>query len=77
MLNVAVVGVGFIGEEHVEAIRRTNLGKVEALVGRDLEKTKRKAAVLGIEKVYDDIQYVLEDEHIQVIHICTCLLYTS
>ena len=26
MLNVAVVGVGFIGEEHVEAIRRTNLG---------------------------------------------------
>ena len=71
MLNIAVVGVGFIGEEHVEAIRRTNLGRVEALVGRDLEKTKSKAAILGIEKVYDDIRYVLEDEQIQVIHICT------
>lgn len=50
MLNVAVVGVGFIGEEHVEAIRRTNLGRVVALVGRDLEKTQRKALLLGVDK---------------------------
>lgn len=71
MLNVAVVGVGFIGEEHVEAIRRTNLGRVVALVGRDLEKTQRKALLLGVDKVYDDIEYVLEDPQIQVIHICT------
>lgn len=71
MLNVALVGIGFIGEEHVEAIRRTNLGRVVALVGRDLEKTRRKALMLGVDKVYDDIHYVLEDKEIQVVHICT------
>ena len=73
MLNVAVVGVGFIGEEHVEAIRRTNLGRVVALVGRDLEKTQRKALLLGVDKVYDDIEYVLEDPQIQVIHILSLI----
>ncbi len=71
MLNIALVGIGFIGEEHVEAIRRTNLGRVVALVGRDLEKTRRKALMLGVDKVYDDIHYVLEDKEIQVVHICT------
>ena len=71
MLNIALVGIGFIGEEHVEAIRRTNLGRVVALVGRDLEKTRRKALMLGVDKVYDDINYVLEDKEIQVVHICT------
>ena len=48
MIKSAVVGVGFIGEEHIEAIRRTNLGWVEAIVGRDLEKTKAKAEVFQI-----------------------------
>jgi len=27
--------------------------------------------LLGVDKVYDDIEYVLEDPQIQVIHICT------
>ncbi len=71
MLNVAVVGVGFIGEEHIEAIRRTNLGKVTALVGRSFKKTQEKASLFGINEVYDDINYVLENPKIQVVHICT------
>lgn len=71
MIKSAVVGVGFIGEEHIEAIRRTNLGWVEAIVGRDLEKTKAKAEVFQIPHYYNDIQQVLENPEIQVVHICT------
>lgn len=71
MIKSAVVGVGFIGEEHIEAIRRTNLGWVEAIVGRDLEKTKAKAEVFQIPHYYNDIQPVLENPEIQVVHICT------
>lgn len=36
MLQTAVVGVGFIGAEHIEAIRRTNLATVAAIVGLSL-----------------------------------------
>ena len=71
MIKSAVVGVGFIGEEHIEAIRRTNLGWVEAIVGRDLEKTKAKAEVFQIPHYYNDIQPVLENPEIQVVHIFT------
>ena len=39
MLQTAVVGVGFIGAEHIEAIRRTNLATVAAIVGRSPEQT--------------------------------------
>ena len=31
ILQTAVVGVGFIGAEHIEAIRRTNLATVAAI----------------------------------------------
>lgn len=48
MLQTAVVGVGFIGAEHIEAIRRTNLATVAAIVGRSPEQTEQKAKALGI-----------------------------
>lgn len=71
MIKSAVIGVGFIGEEHIEAIRRTNLGCVEAIVGRNLDKTREKAEAFGIPYFYDDIQPVLENPEIRIVHICT------
>ena len=71
MLQTAVVGVGFIGAEHIEAIRRTNLATVAAIVGRSPEQTEQKAKALGIPAFYTDYDAVLQDPSIQVIHICT------
>lgn len=71
MLNVLVVGVGFIGAEHIEAIRRTNLAQVAAIVGHTPEKTKQKAKSLGVERALVDFETAVQDPDVDVVHICT------
>lgn len=71
MLKTAVVGVGFIGTEHIEAIRRTNLAQVVTIVGHTEAKTKEKADLLGIQNDTTDFESVVSDPSIDVIHICT------
>ncbi len=51
-INVGIVGTGFIGPAHLEALRRNNinvLGLAEATPGM----AKAKAAELGVEKGYE------------------------
>lgn len=71
MIKAGVIGTGFIGPIHVEAIRRTNLGEVVALVGSNEETARTKAAQLGIPRSYGDYRHLLRDDDIQVVHICT------
>ena len=71
MLKVAVVGVGFIGSEHIEAIRRTNLAEVAVIVGHNPEGTKKKAEQLNIPDYSVDFDAMLSDPSIDVVHICT------
>jgi len=70
-LNVGIIGAGFIGEEHIEAVNRTFIGNVAAIAENDLVKAKIKAEKMGISKYYDDYQLLLKDEAIDVVHICT------
>ena len=70
-LNAGVIGVGFIGQEHMEAIRRTNLGTVTAIAGHNLERTAAKADLFGIERYFDDYRQLLALPDIDVVHICT------
>ncbi|HOX49303.1 MAG TPA: Gfo/Idh/MocA family oxidoreductase, partial [Spirochaetia bacterium] len=46
-----VVGTGFIGPAHLEALRRLGV-PVAGLVERDAETAARKARELGIERAY-------------------------
>lgn len=71
MLKVAVVGVGFIGSEHIEAIRRTNLAEVKTIVGHTLESLKKKAQQMNVPEYTTDFDSVLNDPEIDVVHICT------
>lgn len=71
MLKVAVVGVGFIGSEHIEAIRRTSLAEVAVIVGHNPEGTKKKAEQLNIPDYSVDFDAMLSDPSIDVVHICT------
>lgn len=69
-IQVAVVGTGFIGPAHIEALRRLPNVHVSALVEVSQELAESKAAQLGIEKAYT-FEKMLEDASIQVVHICT------
>jgi predicted dehydrogenase len=70
-IRAGIVGCGFIGPAHLEAIRRLGFVEVVALADSSLEKAKRQAAELGIPKAYGSWRELLRDPDIQVVHNCT------
>jgi len=66
-MKVGVVGLGFIGAAHIEAIRR--LGYAELVAACDV--SKERGAELSIDNLYSDYRDLLNDPSINVIHNCT------
>lgn len=71
MLRAGIIGVGFIGRAHIEAIRRLGYVEVAALCEPDLELARRTASELSIPAAFNDYQEMLNDETISVVHNCT------
>ncbi len=69
-IKVGVVGTGFIGPAHIEALRRLPNVEVAALCELTEAMAKEKAAVLGIERSYT-FEDLLKQDDITSIHICT------
>lgn len=69
-IKVGVVGTGFIGPAHIEALRRLPNVEVTALCEVNIELAKSKAKQLGIAQActFDEL-LVMKD--IQSVHICT------
>jgi len=70
-IKVGVIGTGFIGNVHIEAIRRLGFLKIEAIVEENEELAKKKAKELNIKNYYCDYKKLLENEEIEVVHNCT------
>lgn len=69
-IQAAIVGTGFIGPAHLEALRRLPNIEVTALCEVNLELAKEKAVQLGIPKAYT-FEEMLLDKEIDSVHICT------
>ncbi len=69
-LNVGIVGTGFIGPAHLEALRRNNV-RVIGLAEATAELASEKAEELGITKAYPSYEKMLADPNIHVIHLAT------
>ncbi len=69
-IKVGVVGTGFIGPAHIEALRRLPNVEVAGLCEVNIELAKSKAKQLGIKKAYV-FEDLLKDDSIQSVHICT------
>ncbi|MGF1582540.1 MAG: Gfo/Idh/MocA family protein [Gemmataceae bacterium] len=66
--TTAVVGTGFIGPVHVEALRR--LGRpVVGILGSSPEKSQQAAAQIGLSKGYATYEELLADDTVGVIHL--------
>lgn len=70
-LNVGIIGTGFIGPAHIEALRRLGNINIAALADIDIDTAKVKAENLNIRKYYGDYKELLKDDSIEVVHICT------
>jgi predicted dehydrogenase len=69
-IKAAIVGTGFIGPAHLEALRRLPNIEVSALCEVTMELAKEKAAALGIPNAYTFEEMLLQKD-IDVVHICT------
>ncbi|BDF58071.1 dehydrogenase [Christensenellaceae bacterium] len=70
-IRTGVIGTGFIGPTHIEALRRLGFVDVVALADIDDATAKAKAEQLSIGKSYGDYKNLLADPDIDVVHICS------
>lgn len=64
----ALVGTGFIGPVHVEALRRLNR-TVVGVLGSSAEKSQRMAQALGSDRAYASFAELLADPDVGVVHL--------
>jgi predicted dehydrogenase len=70
-LRVAIVGAGFIGMRHADAVMRHPLASLVALADSDKKALDRGISVLGDVRGYTDYKRMLEELEIDVLHNCT------
>ncbi len=69
-IRTGVIGAGFIGPAHVEAVRRLGFADVVVLAEIDPAVAAAKAKQLGLERHTSNIDEVLRDPEIDVVHVC-------
>ena len=67
-LKTAVVGAGFIGPVHVEALRRLGV-TVAGILGCDQEESQSAAQSLGLPKAYTGLDEILADDSVDAVHL--------
>lgn len=70
MPTAAVVGTGFIGPVHVEALQRVGV-KVRGILGSSPEKSQQAAQKLGLEVAYASYDEIIQDAQVDAVHITT------
>jgi len=66
--GAAVIGTGFIGPVHVEALRRLGI-PVVGLLGSRPERGQQAAERLGVPRAYASLDELLADQAVAVVHI--------
>ena len=69
-IKAGVVGIGFIGVAHVEALRRLGVDVI-GVVGSTPERAKAKAESAGLPSVYESMEALVADPEIDVVHIAS------
>ncbi len=69
-VRTAIIGSGFIGPVHVEALRRLGIDVVGVLEATP-ELGQRAAEQMHLAKAYNSLQQLLDDDGVQVVHITT------
>jgi predicted dehydrogenase len=67
-IGVAVIGSGFIGTVHVEALRRIGV-RVTGLLGSSPDRASAAADDLGLPRAYESLAHVLSDDAVHVVHV--------
>ncbi len=69
-IGAAVIGAGFIGPVHVEALQRIGV-KVTGVLGVSEEESRAAAENLHLPRAYQSFEEALKDEEARAVHIAT------
>jgi predicted dehydrogenase len=67
-IGAAVIGSGFIGTVHIEALRRIGV-RVHGLLGSSPDRAAERAQRLGLARAYTSLSELLDDGAIEVVHV--------
>src|SRR5437667_9925423 len=67
-IGAAVVGTGFIGVVHLEALRRLGV-QVHGVVGSSHTRARERALALNLPSAYESFEAMLADPRVDVVHI--------
>jgi len=70
-LKTAVIGTGFMGRVHLEALRRVEHVDVIAVAGRQMEPAKKLAEGYGVPEAFDSYDELLKNPELDAVHVCT------
>ena len=68
--EAAIIGLGFVGKAHFEALRRLGI-PVRGILGSSAERTQEAARELGIAHAYSSLDELASDSGISAVHICS------
>jgi predicted dehydrogenase len=68
---MGLVGAGFVGPHHIDAVRRLGFVDIVALAGSSETSAREKARALGVPKSYGRYEALLDDADVQVVHNTT------
>ena len=69
-LRAAVIGLGFVGKAHLEALRRLGI-PVAGTLGSTRETTVEACRAAGLDRAYTSVEELAADPAVDVVHICT------
>lgn len=69
-IGAAVIGGGFIGTVHIEALRRLGV-QVRGLLGSSPERGRQRADQLGLPRAYESLDDLLGDASVEVVHVAS------
>jgi predicted dehydrogenase len=69
-LQAAIIGLGFVGKTHAEALRRMGT-PIKGVLERTQDLSEKAAEGLGDVRAYSDMDELAADEDVSVVHICT------
>ena len=70
-IGMGIVGAGFVGPHHVDAVRRLGFVDVVGVAGSTEASAKKKAEAIGARKAFGSYEALLDDPEVQVVHNAT------
>lgn len=69
-LQAAVIGAGFVGRAHVDALRRLGI-TITGVLGSSAERSEASRSALNLPRAYRSLDDLAADPEVSAVHICT------